>query len=250
MTRGILIAGNESALTGAVEAETAGRVEHYALALIPDRFSDPRETRGGPGFQAVKAAETPEEKAPAASPEMARILLDWNPGSPVSARTLILAAENRLGRIDEAILVCDPPPARRSAADLGFADVEITVNDHIKSWFFLIKEIAALFKARGEGTLALVYPEGNPGSRKGGSETGRKDAEPDLLGLAALASFRSLTGGLLAAAFDEQYLTLGFSGAAAGDEAGFAAFILKNLEEGNRRSNGKLHKYGKLGFFR
>jgi hypothetical protein len=230
MTRGILIAGNESALTAAVEAETAGRVERYALAPLPDRFSVPRDTRGEtPGLQPAKNA--------------ARIPLDWNPGSPVSARTLVLAAENRLGRIDEAILVCNPPSDRRAAAfglaDFSLADIEILVNDHIKGWFFLVKELAAVFKARGEGTLALVY-----------SETGRKNTEPDLLGPTALAVFRSLTGGLLAAAPEEPYLTLGFSGTAADDEAGFAAFILKSIEEGNRKNNGRLHKYGKTGFFK
>jgi hypothetical protein len=70
------------------------------------------------------------------------------------------------------------------------------------------------------------------------------------LGPAALAVFRSLAGGLLAAAPDEPYLTMGFSGAASGDEAGFAAFVLRNLEEGTHRTNGKLYKYGKTGFFR
>jgi hypothetical protein len=229
MTRGILIAGNESALTAAVEAETARRVERYSLALIPDRFSGTRDTRADPDLHPRR--ETPAEKA--------RIPLDWNPGSPVSARTLVLGAENRLGRVNEAILICDPPSVRLAACDLSLADVEILVNDHIKGWFYLVKELAAVFKARGEGTLALVYPE-----------TGHRDADSDLLGQAALAAFRSLTGGLLASAFDGPYLTLGFSGTAAGDEAGFAAFILKNLEEGNRRNNGKLHKYGKLGFFR
>jgi len=90
--------------------------------------------------------------------------------------------------------------------------------------------------------LALVYPET--------AGTVSKDDAADLLGSTALAAFRSLTRSLLAAAFNEPYLTLGFSGAEAGDETGFAAFIFKQLDEGNRRSNGKLYKYGKLGFFR
>ena len=128
-------------------------------------------------------------------------------------------------------------------AALNLADVEILVYDHIKSWFFLAKELAATFKTRGEGILALVYPETNP-----------KDDDTDILGSAALSSFRSLAGGLLSAAADEPYQTLGFSGLAAGDEAGFAAFIIKHIEDSNRRGSrsqpGKLHKYGKLGFFR
>ena len=88
----------------------------------------------------------------------------------------------------------------------------------------------------------MVYPET--------TGAGSKDDAADLLGSTALAAFRSLTRSLLAAAFSEPYLTLGFSGAEAGDDAGFAAFIFKQLDEGNRRGNGKLNKYGKMGLFR
>ncbi|MCL2067033.1 MAG: hypothetical protein FWG99_06175 [Treponema sp.] len=227
MTRGILIAGNDSALSRALEAEAAKRVERFAVALIPNRFA------AAP--QRVSAApETPEEKA--------RIPLDWNPGSSISARTLVLSAENRLEHIDEAILICSPPSIRRAAAGLPLSDVEILINDHIKGWFFLVKEITSVFTNRKRGTLALVYNEISPGG-------GREEAA-DLLGPSAAASFRALTGSLLAAAKNEPYLTMGFSGAEAGDEAGFAAFVLKTLDEGNSKSSGKLNKYGKFSFFR
>jgi hypothetical protein len=235
MSRGIVIIGNESALSTAIEIEAAKRVEHYALALIPHRLSgeNPKSKLQGQREQASAAQ---------ASSEQAGIPLDWNPGSPIAARTLIIAAENRLGQIDEAILVCDPPSIRCAAADINMIDVEILVNDHIKGWFFLVKELAAFFRTQEKGTLALVYPDT--------SGSGNKDDTADLLGPTALAAFSSLTRNLLAAAFSEPYLTLGFSGADTGDEAGFAAYVFKQLEEGNRRSNGKLHKYGKLSFFR
>jgi len=218
----IFIAGNESVLLSAIEAETAKRTESYVLAPISNRFSgdEPRPTDGS----------------------QSRIL-DWNPSSPISARTLIIAAENRLGHINDAILVCSPPQVRRDAANLNFADVEMLVNDHIKGWFFLIKELTVVFKARGEGTLSLVYPDIH--------ETVGGDEAPDFLGHSALAVFRSLTRNILSAAFSEPFLTLGFTGSETGDNAGFAAFIFKQLEEKNRRGNGKLHKYGsKLGFFK
>jgi hypothetical protein len=232
MVRGILIAGTESALTNAIEVEAARRVEHYTLASLPDRLS---------GDNAKADLQARRDSASAASAEK-RLLLEWNPGSPISARTLVLAAENRLEQVNEAILVCDPPSVRCAAADLNLANVEVLVNDYIKGWFFLVKELTAAFRAHGGGILALVYPET--------TGAGSKDDAADLLGSAALAAFRSLTGSLLAATFSEPYLTLGFSGAEAGDDAGFAAFIFKQLDEGNRRSNGKLYKYGKLGFFR
>jgi hypothetical protein len=240
MTRGILIAGNESVLLNAIEAEAAKRTETYAFASIINRFPGAGPQPSPKGVEPEVRGSSLEPQPVADSP--ARILLDWNPGSPISARTVVLAAENRLERISDAILVCSPPQVRKDAADLSFADVEMLVNDHIKGWFFLVKELTTVFKAKGEGTLSLVYPDVN--------ETAGEDETPDLLGHSALAVFRSLTRDLLVAAFSEPYLTLGFTGNETGDDAGFAAFIFKQLEEKNRRGNGKLHKYGKLGFFK
>jgi hypothetical protein len=236
--RGILIVGNDSALTGALEIETAKRVEQYSVALIPNRFSGENVK---PDLQARR-----ENFSSVASvndlPENIRIPLEWNPGSPISARALVLAAENRLGQVDEAILVCDPPSIRQTAVDIEMADIEVLVNDHVKGWFFLIMDLVTIFRKKERGILALVSPENNG--------SGSKDEITDLLGTAALASFRSLARGLLATAANEPYFTLGFTGTEAGDEASFAAFVFKQLDEGNLRSNGKLYKYGKLNFFR
>ncbi|GHV70716.1 hypothetical protein AGMMS49928_19570 [Spirochaetia bacterium] len=213
MTRGIFIAGNESALFDAVCAGAAARVEHFAGAIIPGHS-------GGEGTHPEKA-----------------IVLPWNPSSPVSARTLVLAAENRLERIDEAVLVCAPPAVFAPPAALNPADVEILVNDHLKGWFFLVKELAALFQARKAGTLALVTSE-SPGS--GGGEA------PDLLGSTVTAAFRAFVQSLLAASFNDPYQTFGFSISEPGEETAFAAFVFKIMEENGRRNTGKWHKFGKF----
>ncbi|MDR3020092.1 MAG: hypothetical protein LBU66_04235 [Treponema sp.] len=223
MTRSIFIAGNESALSRAIETETANRVNQYAVALIPNRLT---------GTSAAKVSHEEEEK---------RLALDWNPSSPISARTLALAAENRLGRIDEAILVCSPPSIRSSAAALSLSDVEIMINDHIKGWFFLVKELAAVFTSRKHGTLALVYPD---------ITSAGKDDAADILGPSSLAAFRALTSGLLAAAHSEPYITTGFSFSDTGNETAFATFLFKQIDDINKRSNGKLFKFGKFNFFK
>jgi hypothetical protein len=225
MSRGILIAGNESALLNALELEAAKKVDYYTFAAIPNRFTG--DDAKSPVYFAGSSA---------------RIPLEWNPGSPISARTLILATENHLERINEAILVCDPPLINRSSANINFTDVEVMTNDHIKSWFFLIKELSTLFKTQEEGTLTLVYPDNN--------RVAGKDNTADLLGSSALAVFRSITRNLLAAAFSEPYFTLGFTVSEAGGDEDFAAFIFKQMEEKNRKGNGKLHKFGKLSFFK
>ena len=221
MTRGILIAGNETALIRAVENEAIARVDQFASALIPNRLT------GAP-----KSAE-PEIKN--------RISLSWNPASPISARTLVLAAENRLQKIDEAILVCSPPSIRSSTEEIPLADIEIMVNDYIKGWFFLVRELATIFTVRRQGSLVLVYPDI--------SSPGRDDAA-DVLGPSALASFRALTRGLLSAAHNEPYITAGFSTSDTGNEAAFAAFIFKSIDELSQKSKGKLHKFGKFSLFR
>jgi hypothetical protein len=244
MTRGILIAGNESTLSQAVEAEAAKRVEHFALALIPNRLSESVRVSAAAGGSSASAGFPAAAGFPAEASgpaQEARLPLQWNPASPISARTLILAAQNRLEHIDEAILVCSPPSIRRSAAELPLPDIEILVNDHIKGWFFLVKELSLIFRARQSGTLALVYSDIDSG--------GARDDAADLLGPSCLASFQAFTRNLLASAFSEPYLTMGFSCSGAGDEAGFASFIVKILDEGNKRDNGKLHKYGKLNLF-
>ncbi|MDR2966297.1 MAG: hypothetical protein LBU88_11060 [Treponema sp.] len=226
MTRGIFLVGNESALSRAIEAETINRVEQYAVALIPNRLS---------------AGNLVGTGKPAASENDKRLFLDWNPSSPISARTLVLAAENRLENIDEAILICSPPSIRSSASEIPLSDIEIMTNDHIKGWFYLVRELADVFTNRQRGTLVLVYPDIGSG--------GGKDDAADVLGPAALASFRALTQGLLSSANNEKYTTVGFSISDAGNEAAFASFIYKHIDELTARSNGKLHKFGKFKLF-
>jgi len=222
MTRGIFIVGNESSLSRAIETEALNRVEKFAVALMPNRLSG-----------AVKNAPRENEK---------RLSLDWNPSSPISARTVVLAAENRLEHIDEALLICSPPSVRSSASELSLSDVEVMINDHIKGWFFLVKELAADFSSRKRGTLALIYPDFPSSSGK--------DDSADMLGSAALASFRALTGGLLSASHSESYITTGFSFSDSGNEAAFAAFIFKTIDDISKRSCGKLHKFGKFNLFK
>lgn len=213
--------GNDSAICRAVEAETVKRVDQFASALIPNRLiGAPRNTMQS---------------------NNKRLSIEWNPSSPISARTLVIAAENRLERIDEAILICSPPSIRSSAAELPLSDVEIMINDHIKGWFFLVKELAVVFSSRKRGTLAFVYPD---------ISSAGKDDGADILGPSALASFRALTHGLLAAAHSEPYFTIGFSCSDTGNDSAFASFVYKHLDEANKRSNGKLHKFGKFSFFK
>jgi hypothetical protein len=237
MNRGLLIAGNESTLASAIAAEAGRRLGVYCAALIPNRLAGPPGIRSLSGDGASTALPDGLEQGP--------MLLDWNPGSPVSARALVLAAENKLGRLDEALLVCAPPAVRKNPEDLNSSNIDIIVNDYIKGWFFLVKELTAIFAARSAGTLALALSEA-PGG-------GREDA--DLIGPSVSASFRSFAQALMASSRDSPYDVLGFilpapdfpGGSEGGDNAG--AFVFKTLED-RKKNRGKWHKLGsKLPFF-
>ncbi len=245
MTRGILIAGNESPAAAAIAAEARKRVQFAATAFIPNRFG------GAAAYDArraeARAAAAPRADAEAAAeaaggkPEAAGGDLAWNPAGPISSRALVVAAENRLGKIDEAVLVCTPPVLRRRADELAPAEIDAIVDDLVKGWFFLVRELALSFRARKAGTLALVLSEAENGNRK---EDG-----VDLVGASIAASFRSFAQGLLAASFAEPYRVLAFSSAEAGEDAAFAAFVFKVLDEGAKKDAGKWHKYGRGGLF-
>jgi hypothetical protein len=224
MIRGILIAGNESALFSAAAAEASKRVEAFACAPIPNPFPRPEP-----------AAVRPETAK-------GKFSLQWNPGSPISARTLTLAAGNRLGQINNAVLICSPPGMFRPAEALVPGETESLINDHIKGWFFLVRELALVFRAQNGGTLALVVPDVLPG--------GGKDSPADLFGPAAAASFKALTQGLLVSAANEPFEILGFTTAEAGAESGFAEWFFKIIDEGGRKNSGKWFKYSRLGLFR
>jgi NAD(P)-dependent dehydrogenase (short-subunit alcohol dehydrogenase family) len=231
MTRAILIAGNESTLLSAAAAEAAKRVEAFALAVIPNRFPMPEAVMSAASGTAA-GTEKSREKAHR---------LSWNPASPISARSLVLAAENRMGKIDDVILVCSPPAVFKTVEALTPEEIETLVNDHIKGWFFLTRELALYFRRLGSGSLSLVVPEPSGGS---------KNTQVDILGLSAAASFKTFAQGVIALSAQEPYQAMGFTGYEAGAENEFASWLFKTIDEGEKKNSGRWHKYAKYGFFR
>jgi hypothetical protein len=221
MTRGIFIAGNESSLFSAIAAETGKRVESYAAAVIPNRFPQP----GG--------GKPPKTELPGQV-----ISLSWNPASPISARTVLLAAENRLGQINDCVLVCSPPTVYRPPDGLAPEEIEILVDDHIKGWFFLIRELVLYFRRSGSGTLSFVASETKAG----------KTIHSDLLGPSAAFCFANYAGAVLASSADEPFQAMGFSGFETSEKSQFASWLFKMIDESSKRNSGRWNKYLKLPF--
>ena len=227
MTRGILIAGNESSLFRAASSEAGKRVQSFGSALIPNRISLP----DGAGIPPPR----PDSIEGA-------ITLSWNPASSISARTLLIAAENRLQKINDAILVCSPPAVFKTAETLMPDEIEIMVNDHIKGWFFLVRELVLYFRRLGGGALSFVVPKAASG--------GVKNSPADLLGLSAASSFRSFAQGVLDSSANEPFQVMGFTGYEAGTESEFAAWFFKIVDEGAQKNSGRWHQYSKLRLFK
>ena len=234
MTRGIFIAGTESSLFSAAAAEAAKRVEAFACTLLPNRLSALSDMGHMPSGRDIQmpALELPGGAVP----------LSWNPASPISARTLVLAAENRLKQINDAIIICSPPAIYKTAAALMPEEIEMMVNNHIKGWFFLVRELILYFRRISSGTLSFVVPD----------ETGIgvKNTPAELLGSSAAASFRTFAQGILSSQANEPFPLMGFSGTDAGAEADFAAWFFRIIDERAKKNSGRWNKYSRLTFLR
>lgn len=226
MTRGILIIGNESSLFTAVSAEAAKRVESFASVLIPNRF--PSLERGN--------IPTPKQDAVGGA-----IPLSWNPASSISARTLVLAAENRLGQINDALLVCMPPVVFKTAETLAPEEIEFFANEHIKSWLFLIRELIQYFNRAGSGTLSFIAPEVSFES---------KSVQADLLGPPTVASFRTFAQCIFTTSASDTFALMGFNAPEAGADGEFAEWLFKAVDERAKKNRGRWLKFSKLKFFR
>ena len=218
MTRGILIIGNESPLFSAVAEETASRVEAFAATIIPGHFQ-PKE--GGPAKINEKA-----------------IILPWNPSSPISTRTLVFAAENRMKQIHDAIIICSPPTIYKNAEDLLPEEIEILVNEHIKGWFLLVRELVLYFQRTKKGSLSLVESIKHQG----------KGHPADLLGQSAAASFRAFAQGLLSSSLNEACQVMGFSASEADSAEKVAAWVFAKIDKCAKRDSGRWHKFSRFNF--
>ena len=221
MTRGILIVGDQSPLFNAIAAEAALRTESYTTAMISSRFSD---SYG----KLPSRVEMPEKAIP----------LSWNPGSPISARTLVFSAENRMGMIHDAILVFSPPAIFKSVEIMTPEEIEALVNDHIKGWFLLCRELALYFNRVGSGSISLAIHDY--------TKSRSKTLDLNLFGQTAAASFKTFTHGLFAASHNEPYHVMGFSGPKTSDTEKFAAWLFAKIDKSSKKTSGKWYRYSRL----
>ncbi|MCX7656229.1 MAG: hypothetical protein N2Z76_06860 [Treponemataceae bacterium] len=231
MTRGILIAGSEGALAKALANEATKRVEPVVVAL----FSSQDAGKEGRESSVVQTSPMIEGKAK-------RIVhIPWNGASSVSAQAVALSARNILGEIDEALLVCTPWGMRKRIEELRVTDIDHCIDMYLKSWFYLGRELSRYFAAREQGTLALVLADGNSGEDRGD--------EIDIFKPLVTEAFRIMADKLLVLSANEPFRVLAFQNNEVGNEDAFASYVMKTIEENNRRDVGRWHRYGKSFFF-
>jgi hypothetical protein len=202
----MLIAGHGEELIAALSAEAERRGIRTILAVIPKKD-------GGD------------------SPHPDDALPGWNPGSPVSARNLVLAAENRIGTLGGAIVVCSAPDEAETR-DFSPAGIDMIVNNHIKSYMFLSRELIKYFQQQKKGAFALVLLETPP---------------QGLMTASVFGAFRNFSDSLLERSNTEHIKMASFLC----DEKPppsmneFAAYILKTLTE-NKKIDRSRFKFAKF----
>lgn len=159
------------------------------------------------------------------------LLTDWNRGSSISARNVLLSVLNRFGRIDEAVLLGNPAVERRQLHEQPFTSIERGVDAWVKGTLFLARGVLEAFGREG-GRLALVhYAPEEPG-------TGLPPLEAALRG-----AFRALTQSLLDTHSQKGVTVRGFESFSTPPRE-FAGFIVETMtERGDRPSGGKWFRY-------
>jgi NAD(P)-dependent dehydrogenase (short-subunit alcohol dehydrogenase family) len=203
----ILIAGAGVGLVSALANEAVTRGAKTALSIIPSQNRDKRIVDG-------------------------LEFLDWNPGSPISALNLVLAAENKIGALTGGIIVCAAPD-NADAADFSPAGIDFIINNHVKSYMFLARELARHFRAARNGALTLALLE---------------EPSSSLLSGPVFSAFKSFSSNLLTNLNSEYFRTAAFvcEEKKPPPVNEFAAYIFKTLSENKKLDDGKWFKFTKL----
>ena len=90
----------------------------------------------------------------------------WNPASPISARSLILQAENTFESIGTVILPFDADSYEDFYSKLSVETISKGTDNMILGYFYIVSEIMARFEKYGEGNLVFFYND-DPNKEKG-----------------------------------------------------------------------------------
>ncbi len=86
-------------------------------------------------------------------------LTNWNRNTPISARTVVLNAENQFGKIDGAVLFFDTAAYNQIFTETKLEDFDRACSEIILSYNFLTAEIIKHFTKKQHGLVFFVLQE-------------------------------------------------------------------------------------------
>jgi hypothetical protein len=209
----ILLAGKDSVLLSGLTAEALAAGNRVAVTSAPEAapFSEePGETRN-------------------------LRYIAWNPRSPLSARTVITETRTAFETIDEVIIVFSADTGRKEFHELSFADIEKTVDEDVKGFSFLTREVFGALQRQKKGILSFAHYDG-----------GAEVLSP--LQAAASGAFRSFGSALFAQYQNEPFTMYGYY-SSLGDSGTFAQFLM-NLSGRTEKTARRWVKFsGRSGLF-
>lgn len=75
--------------------------------------------------------------------------VSWSPGSALSAKKLVLEADRILDPLEEVWLVYSPWMGNDHPQEMSITAIEEAVNEHLRAYLFLIREIIMMAEEKG-----------------------------------------------------------------------------------------------------
>lgn len=92
------------------------------------------------------------------------LVVPWNRRTSLGAQNLILEAKKKFGGVDEAWLVYSPEMDSRPAEDVSNLDLEERLDQGLKGFFFLVRELGSLSQEGRKPELNFVLFHEQPAS--------------------------------------------------------------------------------------
>lgn len=211
MERTLLITGRQSPLTDDLLQEALSR-SFSVLATFDPALGEP-EVPDGFGDDLV--------------------YVEWNRRSPISARSVLLQAENAAGSLEEIFVVYSSEGVTAPFHETQASRIEEVVDGGVKGYLFLLREALSHALRRGGGGVNIVV-----------QDSGSELLPP--LEAATSGAFLAAARSLMTFYEEEAVQVRGFqSGSAEGRE--FAKFILDTIRDKGEKAAGRWNKFGGRG---
>ena len=159
--------------------------------------------------------------------------IQWNQRSPISARSVLLEAENSTDSLDELFVVFGIQPVTLPFHETPASRVEEIVDGTVKGYLFMLREALGLALRRGGGNVNILI-----------QDRGTELVPP--LEAAATGAFLSAARALMTYYEEEPVQIRGFH--SAGKEGReFARFVLDTIRDKGEKSAGRWNKFGGRG---